>query len=233
MNVVVTGASKGIGKAIATRLAKENYNLAICSRNKEDLNKVVERLKSLNPSIQVYAQLCDVSKKAQVQNFAFFVKEKFSQVDVLVNNAGAFLAGNIIDEADGQLENLINTNLYSAYHLSRALAPQMIEKKSGHIINMCSISSLHAYPYGSSYAISKHALLGLSRGLREELKEHNVRVTSILPGAVLTEAWAGANITEEKFIKPEDIAAIVCNSIQLSDAANMEEIVIRPTLGDI
>jgi NADP-dependent 3-hydroxy acid dehydrogenase YdfG len=125
------------------------------------------------------------------------------------------------------------TNLYSAYHLSRSLVPIMIENKNGHIFNMCSIASFMAYPNGGSYSISKFAMLGMSKVLREELKPHNVRVTSIMPGATMSNSWAAFDGPAERLMKAEDIAATVLAAYQLSKQSVVEEIVIRPQLGDL
>lgn len=233
MNAIVTGASRGIGKAIAYRFAKEGFNLALCARNQATLDALKSELEETFPTISVHVFSCDVSIKDEIENFARFAVQSLGSIDVLVNNAGTFLPGNVHDEASGQLETLINTNLYSAYYLSRAIVPTMIERRSGMIFNMCSIASIQAYANGGSYGISKHALLGMSRSLRDELKEFGIRVTSILPGAVLTDSWSGVDLPESRFIRPEDIADTVYSAYALSSSATIEELVIRPTPGDI
>jgi short-subunit dehydrogenase len=123
--------------------------------------------------------------------------------------------------------------LYSAYYTSRGIAPGMREAKSGHIFNMCSIASIKAYPNGGSYAISKFAMLGLSKMLREELKEFGVRVTSVLPGATLTASWEGTDLPNERFMDPQDVAEVVWGAYGLSKRSVVEEILIRPQLGDL
>lgn len=200
MNAVITGASKGLGKAIAYALAKKGFNLFITSRSEGDLDKVKQELLFINPDIKVFYSPCDVSIKEQVNSLSVSILSVFREVNILINNAGIYLSGNIHDEPDGHLETIMNTNFYSAYHLTRALLPNMLHKKSGHIINMCSIASLAAYPNGSSYAISKFALLGFSKSLREELKDKGIRVTSILPGAAWSDSWSGADLPEERLM---------------------------------
>ncbi|MEQ8575130.1 MAG: SDR family NAD(P)-dependent oxidoreductase, partial [Fulvivirga sp.] len=118
-------------------------------------------------------------------------------------------------------------------HLTRGLIHGMKEKRAGHIFNMCSTASFVPYVNGGSYCISKFALLGMSKVLREEMKEHNVRVTSIMPGATLTASWEGVELPEERFMKPEDVADAVFNAYSMSDRTVIEEIVMRPQLGDI
>jgi len=128
---------------------------------------------------------------------------------------------------------MIDTNLYSAYHLSRALIPTMVAYGSGHIFNMCSIASFTAYPNGGSYSISKFALLGFSKVLREELKQKNIKVTSIMPGATWSASWAGVDLPESRLMQADDIAKIVWSALEMSPSAVIEDIVIRPQLGDL
>lgn len=233
MNAIITGATKGIGKAIAIAFCKEGYNLALCSRTQEDLEALKEELLAINPSVKIAICVADVSQKEAVIEFGEFVKSTFSTIDILVNNAGVFLPGEITKEADGNLEMMIETNLYSAYHLSRTIVPVMRQQQSGHIFNMCSIASIIAYPNGGSYSISKFAMLGMSKVLREELKSDNIRVTSVMPGATWSNSWAGFDGPEERLMRPEDIADIILSTYKLSKQSVIEEIVIRPQLGDL
>jgi short-subunit dehydrogenase len=151
----------------------------------------------------------------------------------LINNAGVFLPGKVHDEEDGILEKTMQTNLYSAYYLTQKLVPSMMAKRNGYIFNMCSVASIKAYPNGGSYSVSKFALLGFSKCLREELKEYNIKVTSILPGATLTDSWSGTDLPESRFSKSEDIADLIYSITQLSAFSVVEDLVIRPQLGDI
>ena len=128
---------------------------------------------------------------------------------------------------------MVESNVYSAYHLSRSIVPAMKEIRSGHVFNMCSIASIKAYPNGGSYAISKFALLGFSKVLREELKEFNVRVTAVLPGATRTASWDGVDLPEDRFMRAEDVAETVFSAYSISERSVVEEIIIRPQLGDI
>ncbi|MFT5385107.1 MAG: short-subunit dehydrogenase, partial [Saprospiraceae bacterium] len=141
--------------------------------------------------------------------------------------------GEIHNEEDGKLESMIETNLYSAYYLTRALLPQMLPYKKGHIFNMCSVASILAYPNGGSYSISKFALLGFSKVLREEMKDKGIKVTSILPGVTWSNAWAGVDLPTERLIQADDIAIAVMSASKMSPAAVVEEIIIRPQLGDL
>lgn len=227
MNIVITGASRGIGKAIAEKFLSENHIVLICSSNETKLAE----LKIQFPSIITF--VCDVSKKNEVVAFADFVLQNFESIDVLINNAGVFLPGKVHDEEDGILEKTMQTNLYSAYYLTQKLVPSMIANRNGYIFNMCSVASIKAYPNGGSYSVSKFALLGFSKCLREELKEYNIKVTSILPGATLTDSWSGTDLPESRFSKSEDIADLIYSITQLSAFSVVEDLVIRPQLGDI
>lgn len=228
--IVITGATKGIGRAIAEKFAFEGFDLALCARTEKDLAELNGSLQATGTRLVLK---CDVSKKSDVRNFAEVVLKEFGAVDILVNNAGLFIPGKVIEEAEGTLEKLIETNLYSAYHLSRLLLPEMIKRKTGHVFNVCSVASLSAYPNGGSYSISKFALLGLSKALREELKEVNIKVTSLIAGATLTDSWKGVDLPESRFIKAGDVARTVWDIYNLSENTVVEEVLLRPVLGDI
>ncbi len=231
--IVVTGGTKGIGRAILQKFAQAEFDLVTCARNNSDLEQLKQEFENNFPGITTHIFPVDVSKKHQVIEFAHAIKTLNQPVDILVNNAGIFLPGEVHNEDDGHLEMMIETNLYSAYHLTRALVPGMKERKHGHIFNMCSTASIIPYVNGGSYCISKFALLGMSKVLREELKNDGIKVTSILPGATLTASWEGVNLPPERFMKAEDVAESVATAYQMSANSVVEEILIRPQLGDI
>ncbi|HXA01700.1 MAG TPA: SDR family oxidoreductase [Cytophagaceae bacterium] len=229
--IVVTGGTKGIGKAIIQRFASEGFDIATCARSGKDLKALEKELKQSHASIDVIAHRADLSKKEDVKSFLSALKSR--KVDLLVNNTGVFLPGQIHREKPGTLEKMIETNLYSAYHISRGLIPAMIRRKSGNIFNICSTASITPYVNGGSYCISKFALYGMTKVLREEMKEHNIRVTAVLPGATLTSSWEGVDLPSERFMKPEDVADAIWGVYNLSGQSVVEEILIRPQLGDI
>lgn len=233
MKVVITGISKGIGRAIAELLFANGADIFGCSRGQEGLDQLKADLEASSCQGAIYLHTCDMSQKSEVLDFAVKVNQQWNHVDVLINNAGVFLPGQLATEAEGTLETMINTNLYSAYHLTRALLPGMTEQGSGHIFNMCSVASLFAYPNGGSYSISKFALLGFSKVLREELKSSGVKVTSILPGATWSNSWAGVDLPDSRLMQAKDIAIAVWQAMQMSPSAVVEEILIRPQLGDL
>lgn len=220
--VVVTGGTKGIGRAIVDRFVAEGFDVVVCSRNVDEVS---------GPNRLPVA--ADLSTREGVDALITYVRSLGRPVSVLVNNTGIFLPGQIHNEAEGTFEVMMNTNVASAYHLTRGLVGDMIDRREGHIFMMCSTASITAYTNGGSYCISKFALLGMSRVLREELKPHGVKVTAILPGPTLTASWEGTDLPEERFMKPDDVADTVWGAYTLSKSAVVEEILMRPQLGDI
>lgn len=230
--IVVTGGTKGIGYAILKRFAAEGFNLITCSRNQAELESVVLSLAE-QYNVKVWHAVADLSQKGEVMEFIHFVQSLERPIDVLVNNVGVFIPGAVHLEEEGALEHMINTNLYSAYHLTRGLIHDMKTRKNGYIFNMCSTASIVPYVNGGSYCISKFALLGMSRVLREEMKPFGVKVTAVLPGATLTASWDGTDLPKERFMQPEDVAEAIWTAYSLSPYSVLEELLIRPQLGDI
>ncbi|HMK25772.1 MAG TPA: SDR family oxidoreductase [Chitinophagaceae bacterium] len=232
MNVIVTGASKGIGKSIAEIFAANGHHLFLCSRGELTLYKTVEELMTKFPDATIKAKPFDLGKKEEAIAFGNWCLS-FGVPGILINNAGSFEPGSVHNEPDGVLESQVAVNLYSAYHVSRTVLPKMIEKRSGHIFNICSIASLHAYENGGAYSVSKYALHGFSKNLREEMKPFNIKVTSVFPGAVATDTWGGFDNTSHRIMEAEDIAKMIYAATRLSPGACVEDIVIRPQLGDL
>lgn len=230
--LVVTGGSKGIGRCIIERFASEGFDIATCSRKQSDLNTLKNEIEQTF-KVAVYTYAADVADKQQVKDFTDFVNKLDRPVDVLVNNAGYFEPGQVSEEPGGILEKMIHSNLYSSYNTTRGLVGGMKSRKWGHIFTICSIASIKAYPNGGSYAISKFALLGFTKVLREELKEFGIRVTAVLPGATKTSSWDETDLPASRFMKPEDVAESVFGAYSLSRNTVVEEILIRPQLGDI
>lgn len=230
--LVVTGGSKGIGRSIIERFAKEGFDIATCSRKQHDLTTLKEEVERTF-NVKVYTTVADVTDKLQVKSFTDYVNGLNRAIDVLVNNAGYFEPGKITEEPEGILEKMIHSNLYSSYHTTRGLIGGMKAKKWGHIFTICSVASIKAYPNGGSYAISKFAALGFTKVLREELKEFGIRVTAVLPGATKTSSWDESDLPASRFMKPEDVAESVYGAYSLSRNTVVEEVLIRPQLGDI
>lgn len=233
MNIVITGAGKGMGKALTHRFAADNNNIFICSRTESELRDVVNEVEKAYPESSVKYLVTDLSSKEGVLDFAKWIESREIVVDILINNAGSFIPGSVYNEEEGTLEKMIETNLYSAYYLTRALLPNMMQNKRGHIFNMSSIAALQAYNNGGSYSISKFALTGFSKNLREEMKAYNIKVTTVYPGAVYTSSWAGSGVLPERIMEENDIAELIYSAASLSPQACVEDIIVRPVKGDL
>jgi short-subunit dehydrogenase len=232
MNIVITGAARGIGKAIAQEFAKDGNVIFVCARNEATLTETVKDMQTKYANCIVHSFVTDLSTQAGASAFANFCLG-IAVPDVLVNNAGGFVPGNILDEEDGSLEKMISNNLYSAYYCTRMLAPAMKQKGSGHIFNICSIAAKKAYDGGGSYSVSKFAMDGFSQNLRNELKNFGVKVTTVFPGAVFTDSWAGFDNSTNRIMEADDIAKMIVAATKLSPSAVVEEILLRPQLGDL
>jgi short-subunit dehydrogenase len=230
---VITGATQGIGKAVAARLLAEGFAVAVAARTQTDLESTKADWESMYPSARILTFQADLGNKNEAKAFAAYVLNSFPEIDVLVNNAGLFFPGKLAEEPEGHLEQLMEVNMYSAYHLTRAILPSMKARKTGHIFNMCSIASLQAYENGGAYSITKYALQGFSENLRHELMEWGIKVTALMPGATWSRSWASTGLPEARFMKPEDIASMIWAAYTLSESADVETIIIRPILGDL
>lgn len=233
MNVIITGATKGIGYAIAEQFAAAGYNLIVCARSKEDLEKMEKEFSARFPSVSIYVKVADVGDSNQVKDFGRWILESGFTPDIVINNAGYFVPGSVYNEEEGTLQKMMEVNLNSAYHLTRSLLPAMTERKKGHIFTICSIASFQPLANVGSYGISKFALLGFTKHLREEMKPYGIKVTAVIPGATYTPSWEGSGINLERILQADDVAKMVFACSQLSLQAVVEEIVIRPELGDL
>ncbi|MEY4193408.1 MAG: hypothetical protein RJA00_1639 [Bacteroidota bacterium] len=231
-HVVVTGASRGIGFAVAHRFAKEGHHLAIVARNAGDLTHAKEQLLSAGAAA-VHTVVADLSSPEQIAQSVTTIQSIFGQVHVLVNNAGLFLGGTMMGEPAGQFQHLMNTNVLSAYEMTRGLWTQLQNTPRAHVFNMCSIASITAYAAGGSYSVAKFALMGFSKSLRLEGMPFGIRVSAVLPGATLTDSWAGVDLPKERFMDPKDVAEAIFMAFQINEHTVMEEILLRPMLGDI
>ncbi|WP_025762605.1 SDR family oxidoreductase [Dyadobacter tibetensis] len=231
--LVLSGGTKGIGKATIERFLSGGYDVITCARSQNDLLGLQKEMLVKYPHQTLNFIVADLSLPEDTQQFIHFIKKQERHVDVLINNTGIFVPGQIHNEEEGILEKTIETNVYSAYRLTRGLIGDMMQSKQGHIFNICSTASIMAYPNGGSYCISKFALLGMTKVLREEMKPYNIKVTAILPGATYTNSWEGTDLPEERFISSKDIAETIWSANQLSNNALIEEILIRPQLGDL
>ena len=182
--VLITGASSGIGKDTAIEFAKKGANIVLVSRTKENLEQVAEQLKQFN--VVVLVCQCDVSKKDQVKEMSKTVLEKFDSVDILVNNAGFAIYGSVTDLSIDDIESQMETNYFGMIYCIKNFLPSMLDKKSGHIVNVASVAASFGLPGIASYCASKFAMLGFSEGLKHELKNTGVGITVVSPIMVRT-----------------------------------------------
>ena len=231
--VVVTGGTKGIGRAVVQRFAKSGFDIITCARSAADLKQLKKEVEEQHEGVSVFTIDVDLSDINSIKRFCDEVAAHNRLISILINNAGVFIPGNVTTEPDGVLEQMIQTNLYSAYHITRGVLRLMTGQEKRHIFNLCSIASFMAYPNGGSYTISKFAMLGFTKCLREELKEEGIRVTAVMPGATLTPSWDGTSETADRFMAPEDIAESIYGAYELSDRTVVEELILRPQKGDL
>ncbi len=232
--VVVTGASRGIGAAIASAFAEAfgaEARLALVARNAARLSDVADGCRAHGAEAEAFA--CDVTDEAAVAAMAGGVRARWGVPDVLVNNAGAFTPGGVLEMTPADFRAQVEVNLTSAFLVTHAFLGGMVERRAGDVFFMGSVASIQGYPRGVAYGAAKHGLLGLARSLREEVREHGVRVVALLPGATLTESWAGAGLPDSRFIPPEDVARLVVDLHRLSGRTVVEEVLLRPLLGDL
>ncbi len=234
MIAVITGATKGIGKAISEALADRGFELFITSRNPRDLEELKDELLAKYTTQKVDFYAADLSVKKDRQELINQVNKSCSVLDIVVNNAGVFLTSeSMLTEKEDIMRESMEVNLFAPYDLTRGLIPLMKESKKPHIVNICSVASLMARSGAASYSVSKHAFLGFSRNLRAELLPQKIKVTSLLPGSTWSNSWAGADLPRERIMEPEDVAKVVLCAIDLSPSAVMEEVVFGPMEGEL
>lgn len=218
--------------ALAKQFAQGGYQVAICGRGKTDLEKALDSLAPVKGAEHLSFR-ADVSKQGDIVKLVDSVRTQLGTPTVLINNAGVFIPGRIQEEANSDFFAQINTNLVSTYLITKGFLSDMIQRKSGSIYNVCSTASITPYINGGSYCISKYGQYGLTKVLREELKEHKIRVTAVLPGATLTSSWSGTDLPPERFINPNDLAKLVFEMEQKPATFVVEDLVVRPMEGDI
>lgn len=227
---VITGASKGIGRSIAFQLADEGHNLALFGRNNDLLKTLKSGVSLKGIEAEIYSG--DVSDETFVNNSIKDILYKFGKIDNLINSAGILILKELVDTTFEELKKTIETNVYGVYLFLKAVAPGMISKKYGNIINVSSISGKRGFKQGSLYAASKFAVNGMSESIMEELRSHNIRVMTICPGSVNTDMIKGQFFEAEdkdSIIQAEDISEIISTALRLPQSAMISELTVRPT----
>jgi len=228
-NILVTGGTSGIGRAICERFAAGGFNVITCARTPNDLEEMKSYWQRHFPNSFLITHVADLSIKDSVEDFMSSLEP--NSIDILVNNTGVFQAGGVLDSNFADLDNQIKTNLYSAYFTTRGVLE--IAPKVEHIFNICSIASLSALTGSGIYCISKFALYGLSQSLRLELRDQGIKVTSVLPGATWSRSWSGAELAEDRLMPAVDVAESIWMAYHTSPSTVIEEIILRPQLGDL
>ncbi|MGE5431170.1 MAG: SDR family oxidoreductase [Syntrophomonadaceae bacterium] len=226
---VVTGAGRGIGKAIALRLAHEGHDVAVFSRTERELRQVKEMIELTGAGCIYYTG--DVADEKFVNSSVQNILERYSKVDHLINNAGIGIFKNLVDSSLEDFRRQIDTNLLGAYLFSKAVLPSMIKRKSGTIINIASLAGKNSMAGGTMYSSTKHALLGLTRSLMLEVRQFNIRVAAICPGSVESE-FARDSASDPRstsgILMPEDVAETVVSILKMPVRALISELDLRP-----
>ncbi len=231
--VLITGASQGIGAAIAKTFAKEvkGVRLALVARNVRGLQATAKVCIKAGAKAEVFES--DVSNEASVALMAASVRKSFGPPDAVINNAGAFTMAPFVDTKVAEFDRMIAVNLRSAFLVTQAFLPAMLKRKSGDIFFMSSIAGLDAYPQAAAYCAAKFGVTGLAKVLRAETKDHGVRVCCVHPGATWSPSWEQSGVKPERIMPAEDIARAILDVHRLSRRTVVEEIVLRPQLGDV
>jgi 3-oxoacyl-[acyl-carrier protein] reductase len=225
---LVTGAGRGIGAAIARKLASLGATVVLCGRTLQTLEATAASIRSAGGQARV--EQCDVSDLGSVQTLAASVERTFRRLDILVNNAGVGAFSGPLHEMTPEVwEKILNTNLRGVFYCIRGFAPMMIRGKSGHIINISSLAGKNALPNGAAYAASKWGLNGLSYSVAEELRVHNIRVSVVCPGSVNTELGPHTGKDAGKMLKPDDVAHVVGMLVTQASQSFVSEVLVRPT----
>lgn len=224
--VVVTGASRGIGRAIAFRLGRMGASVAICARKREEIERTAASFR--DEGIKALPIVADVTLTADVERLMDRTSAEFGEIEVLVNNAGIGLFGSFHERSESDWDAVLNTNLKAVFLTSRAVAPRMIRLGAGHIINISSLASKSAFSGGALYCASKWGLMGLTACMAEELRAHGIRVSVICPGSVNTGFSAHSGRTSATLLEPEDVAHAVAALLTQSPQSFISEIDLRP-----
>lgn len=234
LNVWITGASSGIGLALAKEFAHRGSTVVISSRNKE---KLLSAMKEIGSEHRVFLFPCDVSSADQVRTVYDKMYQTNLKINVLVNNAGTYTHGQFLGFPLEKFDESFATNVRGVFLCTQTVLPQMIENKFGIIVNILSVVVTKTFVNASIYSATKAAVLAMSKSLREEVRDKNIKVMNVYPGATLTNIWSPR--VAEKFgfrmMKPEEVAsAIICNiENSLNNGIMVEELIIRPQLGDL
>ena len=216
-NAIITGAGKGIGRAITSALAAEGVHVGLISRTSKDLLELKDELKRFE--VKTAIAIADVADILAVNTAVEDIKKELGSIDILINNAGTAKFGKFLDLEPSEWEDQIKVNLFGVYYVTRAVLPQMIERQTGDIVNISSSAGLKGSPMTSAYSASKFAVMGLSDSLMQEVRKHNIRVTALNPSTVVTDLAISANLinnNEDRVMHPEDFAELILAQLKLN-----------------
>lgn len=226
---VVTGAGRGIGAAIARKLAELGATVVVCGRTRQSLENTASAITTAGGTARVVE--CDVCDLGSVERLAAEVERSFGRIDLLVNNAGIGGFGGPLHRVPPESwDKILNTNLRGVYYCIRSFAPMMIRAERGHIINISSLAGKNALPNGAPYAASKWGLNGLTYSVAEELRGHNIRVSVVCPGSVDTELSPHSWKDPKKMLRPGDVAHVVAMLVTQAPQSFASEVLLRPTM---
>jgi 3-oxoacyl-[acyl-carrier protein] reductase len=227
---LVTGAGKGIGRAVAIALAHEGVHVGLIARTKKDLEKVSEEIKATG--VKAAIGIADVSDIQSVNKAVDSIQKELGNIDILINNAGIGTFGKFLELEPAEWEKQVKVNLFGVYYVTRAVLPQMIERRTGDIINISSTAGLKGSALTSAYSASKFGVMGLTESLMQEVRKHNIRVTALTPSTVVTELAKSANLinnNEDRMIHPEDFAELMIAQLKLNRRVFIKEASIWST----
>jgi 3-oxoacyl-[acyl-carrier protein] reductase len=224
---VVTGASRGIGFAVARRLAQLGANLGVCSRDAHKLASAASELEREGTTVLAIA--ADLTQTAEIKSFVNRVEQTLGAVDILVNNAGIGLFGPVQNASEKDWDAVLDTNLKAVFLLSNAVAKGMIQRKTGHIVNIASLAGKNAFAGGAIYCASKWGLLGLTECTAEDLRAYGIRVSAVCPGSVATDFSPHTGKDPRKMLQPQDIAHAVEMIVTQEPQSFISEVLLRPT----
>lgn len=225
---VVTGGSRGIGLAIARRLGTIGAQIALCARDEHSLRSASESLRSAG--IEVLPVTADVARAADVDRLVRETNHRLGEIAILVNNAGVGVFGPAHQLSEADWDRVMDINLKGAFLCSRAVAPQMIRRGGGHIINISSLAGKNTFAGGGVYCASKWGLMGLTGCMAEDLRAHGIRVSAVCPGSVHTEFTSSHGGKDAlKMLQPDDVAHVVALLVTQAPQSFVSEVHLRPT----
>lgn len=213
-NAIITGGTRGIGLATAHSLANEGVNVAIIGRNQDSLNNAIDELKQYE--VQVIGANGDVSSHEDVESMIRTISESFSTIDILINNAGIMGYTPFLESSEEEFRKMMDVNVFGPYYMMQSILPQMTKQQTGDVINISSMSGLKGSPGSSLYSATKFAVIGMTEGIMQEMRKHNIRVSYLTPSAVLTDLIGEAKLEEDSMTHAEDIADIIVSQLKLN-----------------